>query len=280
VENGVITALSAGTATITATTSNRKTASCTVTALFIPVTDIIINESLIYVDAGDSITVNATAVPENATLTNLVWLSSNTNIATVSGGVINGVSDGIAVITVSSADGSITKKLNVIVENSAGIIYTKSQSGYTVSRLEKATESVVIPDTYKGLPVISLSSSLFDSSAYVIKKLYIGKNVTNIPLGGLKTCTSLEELSIHNYNSGYYGKLFGSVGIYWQGNANSFLPCETTAGILTGAGGVIYQIPAPYTDWVLDYEYYDGWFDLNGSEVYVPDLTIPYSNVM
>ena len=210
VENGVITALSAGTATITAATSNGKTASCTVTALFIPVTDIIINESLIYVDAGDSITVNATAVPENATLTNLVWSSSNTNIATVSGGIITGVSDGIAVITVKTSDGTIEKSFNVVVENSAGILYTKSGSGYAVSGLAQATETVIIPDTYKGATVNEISIGAFGSECYSIRRLYLGQNIVNIPLGAFSNLRNLQELKIPNIDSSYLGYFFGA----------------------------------------------------------------------
>ena len=285
VENGVITALSAGTATITATTSNGKKATCTVKSLFIPATDIIINEQLIYVDAGENKTVNATTVPENATVTDLVWSSSNTKIATVSDGRITGVSDGIAVITVKTAGGTIEKSFNVVVENSAGILYTKSGSGYSVQGLTEAKETIIIPDTYKGEPVVSISSGSFDSTSYVIKKLYIGKNVTNIPQGFLKNCTTLQELvvvnaSTNSSSSNYYGKLFGTVGISWEGGVDDFLPCDTVAGALTGVGGVIYQIPAQYTDWILNDYYLDGWFTVGGTDVFVPDTRVAYSDVI
>ena len=277
VENGVITALSAGTATITATTSNGKTASCTVTALFIPVTDIIINEALVYVDSGDSVTINATAVPENATLTNLVWSSSNTNIATVSGGVINGVSDGIAVITVKTADGTIEKCFNVVVENSAGIVYTKSGSGYAVSGLAQVTETVIIPDAYKGKPVISLSSGIFDSSAYVVKKLYIGKNVTNIPLGCLRNCTALEELSIHNINCANFGDLFGSLSIQWAGTVDDFifLDFESKWNSTFGFG---YEVPTASSRWGINRS--SAWYNVNGVYVYAPSSIIPHGDVV
>ena len=277
VENGVITALSAGTATVTATTSNGKTASCTVTALFIPVTNIIINESLIYVDAGDSITVNATAVPENATLTNLVWSSSNTNIATVSGGVINGVSDGIAVITVKTSDGKIEKSFNVVVENSAGILYTKSGSGYAVSGLAQATETVIIPDTYKGKLVVSLSSGIFDSSAYVIKKLYIGKNVTNIPLGCFRNCTALEELSIHNINCANFGDLFGSLSIQWAGTVDDFIFLDFESK-WNSTFGFEYQVPTSSSRWGINRS--SAWYNVNGVYVYAPSSIIPHGDVV
>lgn len=56
----------------------------------------------IYVNVGSSKTVKATVYPTNATNKNVVWSSSNSNIAKVSNGVITGVNPGTVTITASA----------------------------------------------------------------------------------------------------------------------------------------------------------------------------------
>ena len=261
VENGVITALSAGTVTITATTSNGKSATCTVKSLFIPATDIVINEQLIYVDAGENKAVNAATVPENATVTSLIWSSSDKSIATVNDGIITGIFDGIAVITVSTADGTISKSFNVVVENSAEIIYTSYGSGYSVTGINKCTETVIIPDTYKGKPVTSISANVFGTECRIIKKLYIGNNITTLPDGIFRNCTNLETLYVPNVKYDYIGDLFGSVQTEYIGTIDDFVN-ET----LNGTG-----------DWIY---YGDSWLSVDGVYVYVEALHLSNNNIL
>ena len=261
VENGVVTALSTGTVTITATTTNGKSATCTVKSLFIPATDIIINEQLIYVNAGENKAVNATTVPENATVTSLICSSSDTSIATVNDGIITGVSDGIAIITVSTADGTISKSFNVVVENSAEIIYTSYGSGYSVTGINKCTETLIIPDTYKGKPVTSISANVFGTECRIIKKLYIGNNITTLPDGIFRNCTNLETLYVPNVKYDYIGDLFGSVQTEYIGTADDFVN-ET----LNGTG-----------DWIY---YGDSWLSVDGVYVYVEALHLSNNNIL
>ncbi|MDE6479809.1 MAG: Ig-like domain-containing protein, partial [Muribaculaceae bacterium] len=68
-DEGVITAVKAGTATITATTANGKTASCVVTVAtkVIEVTDITLDKTELSLIEDETATLTATVVPENAT---------------------------------------------------------------------------------------------------------------------------------------------------------------------------------------------------------------------
>ncbi len=118
--SGVITAKSAGTATITVKTADgSKTATCVVTvkAKTIAVTGVTLDKTSATMIEGESLTLTATVAPENATNKNVTWSSSDTNVATVSAsGVITAKSPGTATITVKTADGSKTATCVVTVK--------------------------------------------------------------------------------------------------------------------------------------------------------------------
>ena len=84
--NGKVTAKKAGTAVITATSSNGKTAGCTVTVKQkeIAITGISLNKSTTSLTEGESETLTATITPSNATGDKTVkWSSSNEAVAAV-----------------------------------------------------------------------------------------------------------------------------------------------------------------------------------------------------
>ena len=110
VNNGVVSAVSEGTATITVTTEDgTKTASCTVTVT-VPVTGVTLSQtqaSLYYNRTPSTLTLTATVTPDNATNKDVTWTSSNPSAATVNqNGVVTAVAPGTAVITATAADGN------------------------------------------------------------------------------------------------------------------------------------------------------------------------------
>ena len=70
------------------------------------VTDVSLNEDALNLFVGDSQTLTATVEPDDATDKTVTWKSSNTDVATVSNGVVTAVSPGSAKITATAADGS------------------------------------------------------------------------------------------------------------------------------------------------------------------------------
>lgn len=99
--SGKITAGSAaGTAVITAKAENCS-ASCTVSVLTSPidVTGLTLNTSSLSVAKGSTGQITATITPSDATNQNIEWTSTNTAVATVTNGVVTGVSGGTATIT-------------------------------------------------------------------------------------------------------------------------------------------------------------------------------------
>lgn len=118
VANGTVTAVSAGTATITVTTAdgNHK-ATCTVTVIpkTVQVSGIQVQGSAsVYV--GGSTKLTATVTPTNATNQKVTWSSNNESVATVgTDGTVTAVSAGTATITVTTEDGQKTAACTVTV---------------------------------------------------------------------------------------------------------------------------------------------------------------------
>ena len=106
--NGKVTAKKAGTAVITATSSNGKTAGCTVTVKQkeIAITGIGLNKSTTSLTEGESETLTAAITPSNATGDKTVkWSSSNAEVAAVdSNGKVTAKKAGTAVITATSSN--------------------------------------------------------------------------------------------------------------------------------------------------------------------------------
>ncbi|HJE92895.1 Ig-like domain-containing protein [Anaerotignum lactatifermentans] len=119
VDNGVVTAVSAGEAIITVTTEDGgKTATCKVTVnapQTVPVTGVTLDKAELTLEKGSTGTLKATVEPQNATNNTVTWSSSNPEVATVDNGVVTAVSAGEAIITVTTEDGAKTATCKVTV---------------------------------------------------------------------------------------------------------------------------------------------------------------------
>lgn len=78
------------------------------------------------VKVGKTVELTVTISPDNATDKAVTWQSSNTSIATVADGIVTGVAEGTATITVTTHDGSKTTTCEVTVEDAV----TFSNAGY------------------------------------------------------------------------------------------------------------------------------------------------------
>lgn len=109
VKNGVVKAVSAGTAKITVTAvdgSVSATCNVTVSKKTVGVIGVSLNKTSITLTEGEKQTLAATVSPLDATDKSVQWTSSNTRVATVSNGTVTAVGEGTAVITVQTNDGS------------------------------------------------------------------------------------------------------------------------------------------------------------------------------
>ena len=111
-ENGKVTGIAEGSATITVTTEEGNfTASCSVTVTarqFVNVAGVTIEPSELRIIKGGSSTLIATVIPENATNKNVIWTSSDNSKATVVDGVVTGVAEGSTTITATTEEGNFT----------------------------------------------------------------------------------------------------------------------------------------------------------------------------
>ena len=112
-QSGMLTGISAGTANITVTTDNGKSATCKVTVTAKSVTSVNLKSSL-SLEVGDTYTLTPTVTPSDAE-TSYTWSSDNSSVATISQyGVVIAKSAGTANITVTTANGkSATCKVTV-----------------------------------------------------------------------------------------------------------------------------------------------------------------------
>ena len=109
VSGGVVTAVSAGTANITATAGG-KSAKCEVTVerKVVNVTGVSLNKTEISLYIGESFQLEATVSPDNATDKAVTWSTSDSGVATVSGGAVKAVAKGTATITATAGGKSAT----------------------------------------------------------------------------------------------------------------------------------------------------------------------------
>lgn len=139
---GLVTGVSVGSAVITATAKDENgndiTDTITVTVSPVAVTGVSLDSSSAIVKAGKTITLVPTISPSNATNKSVSWTSSDTSVATVSAGVVTGVTAGTATITVTTQDSNKTATCLVTVTNNAGldensITYTDLPTAYSTS---------------------------------------------------------------------------------------------------------------------------------------------------
>lgn len=117
-DDGWVTPVKAGTATITVKTKDGgKTAQCVVTVIE-SVASVSLHKNTLSFEKGKTSKLTATVSPSNATDRSVVWKSSNTKIATVTNkGVVKGIKAGTATITVVTKDGNKKATCKVTVKN-------------------------------------------------------------------------------------------------------------------------------------------------------------------
>ena len=117
VEDGVVTALKPGIVEIKVTSDEGNFSdTCKVTISSLPIESIAFENSLYQVYVGATLALTTVATPENSFIEDAIWESDNPLVATVSDGVVTGVGEGTAVITVSNAAGDITASTTVNVK--------------------------------------------------------------------------------------------------------------------------------------------------------------------
>ena len=182
-ENGLVTAKSAGTATITCTAqdgSNVK-ATCKVTVT-VPVSGIQLSQTSAALTVGDTLTLIKTIYPSDATNQAVTWTSSAASVASVdSNGKITAKTAGSAVITCKSvSDNSVVGICNVTVKAK---VQTPTEIKVSTISLNKTTASVTKGKT------LQLTATVTPTNATnkVVTWSTSDKNVATVSPSGLVT---------------------------------------------------------------------------------------------
>jgi len=145
VDNGVVTAVGVGTATIIVTTQNgSKTAACSVTVTGVALTGVTLNKTtLSLLKAGATETLIANVLPATATNKTVTWSSSNASVATVNaGGTVTATGVGTATITATTQEGSKTATCSVTVAGVAQVrFYNSFSNTYQTDRTMRVRNS-------------------------------------------------------------------------------------------------------------------------------------------
>lgn len=167
VNDGLVTAISYGTATITAITTDgtNLTASCVVYVESIPVVSLSLDKESVSLFVEEQTVLNASVYPENVGNKVVSWSSSDGNVAVVDNGKVTAKNEGKAIITAKSTDGSnISASCSVTVSrHQQELIWNQDISSIAFGgELIKLTA-----ESSSGLPVTYTSSddnvaSIFD----------------------------------------------------------------------------------------------------------------------
>lgn len=160
VNNGVVTAVKAGTTTITVkTVDGNKEASCVVTVLQ-PVTGVTLDSNTLALLTGEYTTLVATVLPADASNKAVTWASSNTNVATVNAeGKVVAVGPGSATVTVTTVDGSKTSTCTVTVTQPVTSVTLNKQETTIVAGETESLVATVNPSNASNKQVTWTSSN-------------------------------------------------------------------------------------------------------------------------
>ncbi|OMQ12172.1 hypothetical protein BXU01_04635 [[Flexibacter] sp. ATCC 35103] len=181
--SGLITAVGAGSATITVTTQDgAKTATCAVTvnATNVAVTSVSLSPTSASLSVGGTQQLTPTILPANATNKSVNYSSGNTAVATVnSSGFVTAVANGSATITVTTVDGSKTSIVSITVSTATGTYYT-IKNRWTGAYLSDAGANVgygatIANNNYKWQKIA------IDATYFVLKNVATGElmNIEN-----------------------------------------------------------------------------------------------------
>ncbi len=142
---GVVKAIGAGTATITATSGDGNAKATCKVVVTQPATGIKLDKKEATVKIGKTLTLKAKVLPDDVTNSKVTWISEDESKATVSAtGVVKGIKQGYVTITVKTADGKHSASCKVLV--------AKSVTGI---KLDKASITMQVGKSTTVTPIIT-----------------------------------------------------------------------------------------------------------------------------
>ncbi|MCD0472271.1 Ig-like domain-containing protein [Flavobacterium sp. JAS] len=190
--SGLVTAIAAGSATITVTTQDgakTATAVITVSSSNVAVTSVSLSPTTATLSVGGTQQLTPTILPSNATNKAVSYTSNNTGVATVNtSGLVTAVANGSAIITVTTADGNKTSTATITVNTATGSYFT-IKNKWTNNYLYDAGANVgygatVANNNYKWEKVA------VDATYFILKNVGTGDVMHIENLTGAVQCTT------------------------------------------------------------------------------------------
>lgn len=151
-----------GTATITATTYNGKTDS-TIINVLPSIQNISLNSDDITLYNNQNVTISPHILPNNAVNKELIWMSSDSSVVTVSNsGILTGIKEGTATISVKSSNNIKASLLVKVIQVVEKIIINEENISIDVD------ESIYLDYTIKPLNATYNNISYFSSNPDVV----------------------------------------------------------------------------------------------------------------
>lgn len=118
-QHGKVSAIRAGVANIMAKAGNKQ-ATCVVTVIK-KVTSVTLDKKSLTLFVGNTSSLTATVLPDDATDKTVTWKSNNNQVATVENGVVKGIGIGSTTITASAGNVSATCNVIVVLDSADGV---------------------------------------------------------------------------------------------------------------------------------------------------------------
>jgi len=253
--NGKVTAVGAGNATITAK-ADGKMASCSVTVT-VDVESVTLDKTSLEMVEGDAATLKATVNPSDATNRSVSWQSSNSSVVTVDAtGGLKAVSAGSAVITASAGGKLATCQVTVIkdVFSLSPTSVSVGQAGDTFDITVTAARSYHITSTPGWITEIGSAGKVHtfkadantaddDRSGIItfcdVKGTCLSVSVQQKGTGGFKVTPATIEMDMN----GGTAQISIVTGLSWTVSSNASW-CQVSGGSGTGNASLTITVAA------------------------------------
>lgn len=167
----------------------------------VAVTGVELSPTEVSVSAGKTVTLTATVLPENADNKTITWSSDNEDVATVEEGVVTGVAEGTATITVTTEEGGLTATCAVTVTEPTppvavtGVEITPTEVSVEVGKTTTLTATVLPEDAdNKTITWYSDNESIATVTNGVVKGIAEGNTTITVKTqdGGFEATCSVK----------------------------------------------------------------------------------------
>lgn len=192
--DGLVTAVGEGVTDIYVSIPalDRYTVSCTVyvSKNNVAVSGVSLDKTEITLADGEEETLIATVAPADASNKKLIWTTSNKGVVTVADGKITAQGAGTATVTVETQDGEFKATCKVTVRGFTFSLFHGDDDSkhYILTGIGTvADEEIVIPETFRGIPVKEIGMNAFKDCTNV-KAVTLPESLTSI--GGARSAAA------------------------------------------------------------------------------------------